>query len=280
MKKIFVPVCVLFTAAIFLVGWKCSVRAEYTTKAMYIPFGQNSHIMVDQDSSHVSANIFTVTMPEKIYSYTGERISADQLKRGNILEITGNGEWLLSDPAQYPGVTKIRVIEEGTPQDADQYQNIVDKLYHKPDPSQPPSLQIIYTTKLSVYPEKLAYCVFTTRGRYDWSWIADEASGTRQSSVSDNKHILEWDKVNDAVMGGPEHLKLRFSKEPDSVTAERWQESQRGNPGAEPETVEVRQKDGSWYIDAEPGYIYGVYGKWADGTADYGFITKSEGQPK
>lgn len=270
MKRLFIPSLALFMAVGFLVGWNCSAHEEYTCRAMYVPFGEGSYVMVDQEQNHV----FTVTMPKKIYGLSGEKITPDQLQKGNILAITGDGERLLTFPEQYPGVTKIRVVEEGAPQDADQYQHIVDRLYSEPDPSEPPSLRITYTTKLDVYPTKLAYCVFVIRGGYQWSWISDEATGEKQSDIACGPHILEWDKINEADLAKTEQMKLLFSKQPDSVQVERWPESQKGNPSAESERVEVRQKDDSWFIDGEPGYIYGIYGTWADGNVEYALVTK------
>ena len=99
---------------------------ENIIRAMYIPFGENgAYVMVDTENG----TVFTVKMPEKIFNKDKEQIQAVDLQRGNILDIYGNGEMAESYPGQYMGVTEIHVIEEGDPQDADQYQSIIDELY-------------------------------------------------------------------------------------------------------------------------------------------------------
>ena len=137
----------------------------------------------------------------------------------------------------------------------------------EPDPSIPPSLQVILQTEL------VSRCTNVTRGGYQWSWTVNEATGERQSAIACGSHILAWEKISEAALDQPDSLTLHFTKEPDSVTVERWPESQRGTTGGDPEAVEVSRQDGDWTIDAEPGYIYAVYGTWADGNAEYGFIT-------
>lgn len=52
---------------------------------------------------------------------------------GNIVQVTGNGIMLESYPGQYPGITKVEVIETGSPADAEQYADIVDTVFAAPD---------------------------------------------------------------------------------------------------------------------------------------------------
>ena len=51
----------------------------------------------------------------RIVGTNGEEISASDLARGNLVRVVGNGIILESYPAQYPGITRVEVIEEGTP---------------------------------------------------------------------------------------------------------------------------------------------------------------------
>lgn len=108
-----------------ITSWKRSFNTEEAPiRAMYVPFEDSGYIMVDQDSG----TVFTVTMPEEIYDQNGKKITETDLEKGNILYIYGDGIMLESYPGQYPGVTKIQVSKEGTPSDADSYQEIVEQL--------------------------------------------------------------------------------------------------------------------------------------------------------
>ena len=65
---------------------------------------------------------------------------------GNIVQVTGNGIMLESYPGQYPGISKVEVIEQGNPADAEQYADIVDTVFAAPDQSQVPSGNLDYKT--------------------------------------------------------------------------------------------------------------------------------------
>ena len=69
-----------------------------------------------------------------------------------------------SYPGQYPGVTKIKVMEQGTPADADRYQELIDTIYQEPDPAEPPSLDVNYRTDQAVV------TAMTTRGGFHWEY--------------------------------------------------------------------------------------------------------------
>lgn len=121
-------------------------REETAITAMYVPYGEDSHIFVsDQGGVFVT---FNRDATFKMYDINGKEIAFDQLARGNMVKIYGDGIMAESYPGQYPGVTKIRVIKEGSPSDADIYQDIVDKIYTEPNPAEPPSLNVEYTTDM------------------------------------------------------------------------------------------------------------------------------------
>lgn len=240
-------------------------ETEDVCKAMYVPLGQDSYIMVGQENG----SVFTVSMPEEIYNLSGEKIAAADLKGGNILEITGDGVMLESYPGQYPGVTKIRVLQEGDLKDTEQYQHIIDELYVEPDPSEPPSLQIQYEAEL------YASCAVATRGGYQWNWVEDEAAGVGRSAIACGAHILEWQQINDVALEKASRLELHFSRRPDSVSVHRWAENWKGSGSGdipEGETVEVLLEEDRWMIDGEPGYIYLVDAVWEEGSRDYGSV--------
>lgn len=257
-------ICVL---GALLVWQKNSKDEEGAVTAMYVPYGEGGYIFVDTEKG----TVFTVHIPEGIYDTDGKKITLGELEKGNIVKIYGNGIMLESYPGQYPGVTKIKVIEEGKPSDADQYQDIVDGIYQAPDPAEPPYLNVEYSTDLA------NASVVITRGGYKWSYTDEE--GQEQHVVADSAHVLEWKEINDIRLQTATDLKLAFDKKPGSVKAVRWPASERkeevnGSQIPEGETVEVQEKDGDFYItDAESGYIYQITGAWDEGTVDYGFLT-------
>lgn len=247
---------------------------EYVTTAMYIPIAKEVYLLVDQDNGAV----FTANFPEELYDIDGEKTAREQLKKGNILKIYGNGIMLESWPGQYPGVTRMEVVEEGDPSDADQYKELVDEYYQEPDPAEPPSLNLEYTT------EQAKVASMVNRGGYEWTYL--DKDGTSNSVVADSLPVLLWkdELLNDVRLGGPLDLYLVFSEEPVEVTAVRWPADMRGSDGQtadgglpDGEPVEVTEKDEKPVIEkAEPGYVYGITAVWENGRAEFGFLTAAQ----
>lgn len=242
---------------------------ETENTVMYVPYGdEESYIMVDQNTGAV----FTVTPPEDIYDSEGKKISWDDLKKGNILKITGNGIMLESYPGQYPGVSRIDIEKTGSPSDADKYQEIIDQIWQEPDPSQIPSLNIEYTTDLA------SVSAAASVGGYEWEYPLED--GTMKSVVSDAPFITEWKELNDIRTDQPMDLLLRFSADPVKVTVLRWpQETKEKTEISDGETVSVQEtEEGENYMiaQAEPGYLYLVTAEWENGYTDYGFQVLSQ----
>lgn len=237
-------------------------------QAMYIPYGEDSYIMASDESG-----VFTVHFPEDIYDINGKKITQDQLVKGNILKIYGNGIMLESYPGQYPGVTKIKVVEQGSPSDADRYQDIIDMIYQEPDPAEPPSLDVNYRTDLAVV------TAMTTRGGFRWEY--QDKDGAAQSVVADAPSMLANSDLADISLTDPTDLTLLFTKKPDEVTVIRYTSDHykdqayiESNPQGE--HVEVSAvEDGSYLISqADAGYIYVVRAVWGSSEVEFGFMTK------
>ena len=155
---------IVITAGSMLVGCQGSSSAK-PIEAMYIPAGEDGHLMVGEETG----NVFTVTMPDNIQDKNGKKISEEDLNRGDIVAIYGDGIMLESYPGQYPGVTKIKVVKEGKASDADQYQDILDEFWPEKDPGELPYLNIGYRAS---YGEVSAAA---TRGGYSWSYADKDA---------------------------------------------------------------------------------------------------------
>lgn len=226
--------------------------------AMYIPYDEESYVMIDQENG----TVFTVSMPEEIYGEDGSKITQEDLEKGNILTLYGNGIMLESYPGQYPGVTKIEVASKGTPSDADQYQNIIDELPKAPDIFERPYLDVEYRTELAVV------TAAATTGEYHWDSAAEDGQGEQQRT--DVAHILEWTDIVDLNLDGPTDLTLHFSQKPEKVEIQCWSEESK----EEKDAVTFEETEDGYQMKAEPGYRYLVEGTWENGTVAYGFLTK------
>lgn len=274
-------VLVILLAGLTVVVMKMSQTAkENIIRAIYVPYGESgSYVMIDIENG----TVFTVNMPENIFDINGEKMEPSDLKKGNILDIYGNGIMAESYPGQYMGVTEIHVVEEGKPEDADQYQQIIDGLYFEPDPAQIPYLSATYRT------EQAIVTVAIPNGSYSWSY--ENENGQTTEVEADSAHVLMWEEelLGDVSIGEATDVELAFDKKPKEVQVSRWEAQYRDdqdylndNPDGEPVELTTDeeavtssvQKVTKWILKAEPGYIYRVKAIWENGMVEYGFLTK------
>lgn len=246
-----------------------SQSEDHVMHAMYVTFGEDSSIFIEQENE----TPFYASFPEEIYDDNGEKITEDQLVKGNIVKITGNGVMAESYPGQYHGITRMDVVEEGNPADADQYRYIIDQIYEEPDRSQPPELNILYTT------DAASVSIAATTGGYEWK--DSEKNGEEHSVSVEGSHILEWEHLIDAAIGEATELTLHFSENPIAVTVERfpaatWKSKSVDAETLESEVVEVTEGEESWSITAEPGFVYLIRANWDKGQREFGFYTPAE----
>lgn len=235
--------------------------------AMYVPIAEDAYIFVDQNTEM----IFTVTFPEEIYDIDGNQITKEELEKGNIVKLYGNGIMLESYPGQYPGISKIEVIEKGQASDADKYQSIVDEIYQAPDPAEPPTLDVEYTTDLAVV------MGVVNRGGYEWTYMDED--GLSNAVVADGVPVLSWgDELTEINLKEPLDMILHFSKDTEEVQAVRYDAELLGTKEqAKGEAVAVEEKDGELILpQVESGYVYEVTGIWENGRATYGFLTVAD----
>ncbi len=241
-------------------------RGKPAITAMYVPYGGDFHIFVSEQ-----AGVFEAAFPEEIYDVNGNRVSKEQLVKGNMVEIYGDGIMLESYPGQYPGITKMKVVKEGSPSDADVYQEIVDGIYQESDPAEPPVLNVEYTTDL------MNAVVIVNRGGYEWVYM--DKDGLSNAVVADSAPVLDWktgEELVDITVSEPLELTLQFSAEPQNVEVIRYDASLLGKSQESPEgeKVTVEKKDGKWALTGvTAGYVYDITGVWENGRANYGFIT-------
>lgn len=275
-NTVIVLATVIMMAAVFiaLVIWqkksgadKKAESVEHGIKAMFITFGADNNIFIDLENKEP----FEANFPKEIYGIDGELLTKEQLKKGNVVEVYGNGVIALSYPGQYHGVTKIQVIEEGTPSDADKYQDIIDGIYGEPDPAETPFLNVEYTVP------KARVTTMITRGAYQWTY--EDKEGKLQEAVTDMAHVLTWKDMNTITLEADTDFKLVFSRQPDRVTVHRWKSEEcreMSDTGEIPvgEEVTVKKNGGdSFHINGEAGYVYLVRAEWDSSYVEYGFLT-------
>lgn len=80
---------------------------ESAITAIYIEVGEllKKQFFTDMETG----TVFTTVIPEEgIYNKKGKLIEDDVLETGDMVKIYGNGIMTRSDPAQYPGITKMQ----------------------------------------------------------------------------------------------------------------------------------------------------------------------------
>lgn len=249
---------------------------SYVTKAMYIQSadqvyeGQSLFIDVDQGTP------FYAPLPEDaLYDEEDNLLAADEVCPGNIFDLYGNGIMLESYPGQYPGITKGERVSEGQPEDVDQYADVLEPLTVEPDPSDPASMDIEYTT------ESAAVTMASGLGSYTWNYT--DENGESQSVIACGSHILQWEEIPEITDPSVTDILLRFTSQPAEVTAVCWpveeKDSSREAELLEGETVAAdKQPDGKYAVSGlKPGYIYLVTAVWEnDSEVEYGFCTALE----
>lgn len=213
-------------------------------------------------------------IPEgKLVGLNGEAITVDQLKPGNIVEVVGNGIMLESYPGQYPGITLVTVVEEGTEANIDPYRDVIDQVFAEEDPYTVASAHLTYET-----PQAAVNVVLPA---VSWEW--DNADGFRtvqDGSPFDANGVL-MPNVPDARIGATLRATIGVSKDaiqPDVIaqplTANADGTYSLTDPSAEPKSVAIDAvDDDEFQITVEPGNLYTFSAAFDNGSAVYLFYT-------
>ena len=265
MEKLFCRLFVLLLAAMLpsaiLSG--CSGSRDNNTSdendivALYIPL-DSDHLMIDESNS----TVFRVSFPGEIYDINGNKITQEELKAGNRIRISGNGQMLESYPGQYPGVSRLEVVEEGSPDDIDAYQEVIDTVHSDSVITDVPAMNIEYVTPdaiVSVFAEPLSY-----------DWMSDDTPMTKESC-----HILEQKySLPDIRISDPTDLSLVFSSTPDKITILKY-DAEEGTPESGISVPYSQFEDENEKLFTIPkvfdNYIYEIYAEWPEGHVTFGF---------
>ena len=243
---------------------------EFVSTAMVVTFGDGEVLFVDQETG---TPYYPTNMPS----------DAPELAAGNIVRVTGNGIMLESYPAQYPGITDVEVIEEGTPADAEKYDELVTQIWQPKDPSEPPLASLEYTTELAATSVML--------GSYGYTWSYEE-NGSEQTVTSDAPHPtqLEAAELSDARVDGPTEVTVTFDVPCTAAGIVRWPEDEleaAAEAAGSAQAVEIGSVEGdAWTVDdrkivdgnvvftVEPGWRYVVEAYFDGGEAVYAFTVR------
>ncbi len=215
----------------------------FVSTAMVVTFDDGEVLFVDQDTE----SPYYPTLPD----------DAPELTAGNIVRVTGNGIMLESYPGQYPGITDVEVIEEGSPADAEKYAELVAQIWQPKDPAEPPLASLEYTTELAVVTLSPTTC------GYMWTY---EQDGEERTVAVDTLAPTDYasDELPDATLEGPTEVTASFDVEATGIEVTRWNE---GALDAEGEKVEVA----GLAFTAEPGYRYAILATFDAGEVTYAF---------
>lgn len=252
-----------------------AAASEEVSTAMVAYADGDTILFVDQKTG---APYFPTLIDDAVVTENGVEIDADDLVAGNIVQVTGNGIMLESYPGQYPGITEVEVISQGTPADADQYADLVAEVIATPDPSAVPTGSVEYTTDLAQTSVML--------NSFDYNWVVpmDGAANNElnlDGSAFDASGAINSDVVDARIPGAIEAV-AGFSMKPINVVVERTPLTSSGdaaptvNPDAEDEMVtSALQGDGTAAFTIEPGYLYEINVDYDQGEANYAFYTLS-----
>lgn len=242
----------------------------FETTAMVVTFGDGEILFVGESEGPYYPGLDNA----EIVGIDGAPIAAADLVAGNTARVTGNGIMLESYPGQYPGVTKVEVIDEGTPEDAARYDELVAEIWQPRDPSEPANAQIEYRTDLAV--------VTMAINRLSLTWESEEENGSRMKTYSDGLHPtqLAAEDIATATVGAPLEATVSFDVAAKSVYIERWSEAaiaeakqsdENAELDLEGESVDATFADGVATFTIEPGWRYWVHAFFAAGDVEYAF---------
>ena len=137
-----------------------SNRAEEVQKAVFL--AEDSGLWYLGDLEH--GNIYVTHTPsDTLYDENGNAIDPSEIKKGDFLQVEGDGIMLNSYPGQYPGISRIMRISGGTEADAEKFDEELSQILPEKDPSEIPFLSLCYTQP------NAQVTAMATQGGYTWS---------------------------------------------------------------------------------------------------------------
>ena len=244
--------------------------ATTESTALVVFANGNDMLFVDQDTQ---TPYFPTIPAEGIKAQDGATITVDDLAVGNVVAIEGNGIMLESYPGQYPGITSIRVIAQGSPADAEPYQSIVDEVFVPVDPASVPTGSVSYRTDLA------DTSLMLNPYSYQWFGNGDDEAGVALDGWFADDNGLVTEGTPDAIIAEATQATATFDRGFQSIEVNRWPlaESSEGRlrmdlTASQQPVDHATEESGSAVFTIEPGYAYSLSVKFANGDASFAFV--------
>lgn len=244
-------------------GGDAAEQDGMTSTAMVVTLGNGQLLFVDQETG----SPYFPTLPE----------GSPELEAGNVVRVTGNGIMLESYPAQYPGIYEVEVVEEGSPEDAEKYADLVAQLDANRDPADPPAATVEYAADGNVTSISPMVCASI------WTF---EQDGKTQAVTTDAPHPVQYeaDGMPALSVDATAEVTARFDEPATGASATRYRESDIAAAAraagtvrdVDPSTVageamDATVADGVVRLTVAPGYRYALEVGFDAGTATYVF---------
>lgn len=241
-----------------------------TSTALVVYVNGDEVAFVDQ----ASGTLYIPTLPDDaVFGLNGQEIDDDQLVVGNIVSVTGNGIMLESYPGQYPGISKVQVIEQGDPAEADKYAQELETVFSGPDAGTVPTGVAEYTTSLGQVSLPLT--------AYEYELTAEGPASEFDGSYHAADGTLNSDVI-DARISTATPITVTFTADVAKVEVERepvlqneqggWTVQESSHDEKMPVTASGKTAD----FTIEPGFVYEIDVDFANGTdASYAFVVIS-----
>ena len=151
-------------------------------------------LLADRDNG----TVFTTSIPNDLKDNDGKKITSENLKAGDYVDVYGDGIMLESYPGQYPGVSKMVVTGEGTADEVKQYQDVIDMVFAEPDTSTVPTVGVVYSSSLGQTMSLMS-------GPGNSTWTAPSGDSETDSSADNTvtacgSAVMQWENLEKMSM--------------------------------------------------------------------------------
>lgn len=96
---------------------------DLAIEAMFVEIGTHGEYMFVQTDTETP---FVAELPDRqVFGEDGKTLERVEISSGDVFKIYGDGAMTMSLPAQYPGITRMERIKWGSPEDTEQYADIL-----------------------------------------------------------------------------------------------------------------------------------------------------------
>ena len=229
---------------------------QQVTQAMVVVLEDGTALFVDTDTNVPYLPL--VSDDALVVDADGNQLGLSGLRTGNVVSVTGDGAMLQSYPAQYPGISRVELVEQGAPEDAERYHELVNELEDDVAALGVPTAVVEYESSLGKVD------AFVTPLGDDW---CDDPQAALSEACQADASAL-----HDITVDGPTRVELDFDADPTLVIVTRVAD---GSPAGSAEAVQTTVVDGDLTLEVEPGYRYLMSATFAHGRTASAFLVRT-----